>query len=535
MKTVCVVGLGPAGISAVKELQEQGFEVTGYDAGKKIGGRWALDWDTYAHGAWKELHMNQSRHINEFSDFPWRKEDYADKAGVEPDLYGYFPHSTEAYHYLEAYASHFDLHKSMVLNTKVIKIEKNSDENAKGDWIVHTQDTKTQQVSQTKFNGLVLCLGRYHKAFNPLVKGDGTGALDNFSGEIIHSADFKSIEMAKGKRVLVVGSSVSGCDICDSIARGGQAQSVDQSMRHVPYAMNYVTTKTGTITDEKFFNRLIVWLNLTLPESMNMKGLQVAMLEEFPLQVTKEISKDGSLVPDPDPAKAGVTYSLEWVETLKEGKFTLRHGIQLAEGNTVTFTNGTTAVYDLIICGTGYSMDLNSILPQDVADKVVFTNPWSKQQEVALYKWTLVPNLPTIALCGAQHGIGAPFPCVEMNARWIGNVFACSICGKKTLATRPSEAAIAKGAAQMKAFREASPGHKYDLVVMAIELMAREMGLAPSIVGSLWNPSKMLLAYPYASYYRTDPKQNDPQVAAKAQDRFDFLLKNVPSSLKSKE
>ena len=31
MKSVCVIGLGPAGIVAVKELKAQGLEVTAYD------------------------------------------------------------------------------------------------------------------------------------------------------------------------------------------------------------------------------------------------------------------------------------------------------------------------------------------------------------------------------------------------------------------------------------------------------------------------------------------------------------------------
>jgi len=220
-------------------------------------------------------------------------------------------------------------------------------------------------------------------------------------------------------------------------------------MRHVPYILNNFTDK-GMLLEEKLFSRLIIWLNLHLPESMNNNGLQAEVMESFPLQVTKDISKDENLVPHPKNAMAGISYSYNWVKTLKEGKFTLRRGIGSSEGKTVMFTDGTTSEYDLIICGTGYSMDL-SILPQEVSDIIEFTNPWSKEKEVALYKWTLVPDMPTIAFCGVQNLVGSPLPCFEMNACWIANVFADG-AGKNSLATRPSEAVIFKGVANFKAF-----------------------------------------------------------------------------------
>lgn len=479
-----------------------------------------MDWKASQHGAWKELHMNTGRHTNEFSDFPWKKEDYSEKAGVEVDRYDHFPHSTEAYQYLKAYADYFDINDSMILNTRVVNIERSGN-----NWIVHTED-ENKASTKTTFNGLVMCQGRYQKGSNPLVND---GPLDKFSGDVIHSSNFNSIDMAKGKRVLVVGSSVSGCDITGSIARDGKATSVDQSLRHVPYILNHVTDK-GAISDEKLFSRLIVWLNLYLPESMNNDGFRSAIVENFPLQVTKEISKDKALVPDPNIAKAGISYSYNWVETMKEGKFALRQGIQSSQGKNVTFTDSSSAEYDLIICATGYSMDL-SILPQEVAETMEFVNPWSQQKEVALYKWTLVPDIPTIAVCGAQHLGGSPFPCFEMNARWIANIFA-NDTDKKSLASRPSEGVITKAAADFKAFREASAEHKSDMAALATELMAQEMGLTPSKMWALWNSSKLLFAHPYSSYFRTDPKRNDPKVAAKAQERFDFLVNNVPVGLK---
>ncbi len=66
MKTVCVIGLGPAGLTSVKELRAHGLDVTAYDPSSKIGGRWSLDWSTFKHGVWKEMCLNDPRTFIEF-------------------------------------------------------------------------------------------------------------------------------------------------------------------------------------------------------------------------------------------------------------------------------------------------------------------------------------------------------------------------------------------------------------------------------------------------------------------------------------
>ena len=38
MRTFAVVGAGPAGLAAMKELKEAGFEVTAFDRSASIGG-----------------------------------------------------------------------------------------------------------------------------------------------------------------------------------------------------------------------------------------------------------------------------------------------------------------------------------------------------------------------------------------------------------------------------------------------------------------------------------------------------------------
>ena len=39
-KRVCVIGAGPSGISAIKNIKEKGLDVVAYDYNHDVGGNW---------------------------------------------------------------------------------------------------------------------------------------------------------------------------------------------------------------------------------------------------------------------------------------------------------------------------------------------------------------------------------------------------------------------------------------------------------------------------------------------------------------
>lgn len=411
MKSVCVIGLGPAGLTSVKELRAHGLDVTAYDPSSKIGGRWALDWSTCKHGVWKEMCLNDPRTFIEFSDFPWKKEDFQGIEGVGEDLYGLYAHATEAQLYLQAYADKFDLGSSFMLNTRVTKIEREIE-----GWKVYT--TSNGKESFKSFDGIVHCVGRYSVPHNPLISEDGSAALDNFSGKVIHSSDFHSAESMDGKKVLVIGHTVSGADITSAIAIRGRAARVVNSVRNVPMMFNRISRATNQVgyVGGLLGNRFTVWLSRTLPESLNMKGMRSQALVLFPEQITVEMTGNPELVANQDIMKSGASYAVDYVERLKAGLFALKAGIQSVEGNTVTFKDGSSEDFDIVICGTGYHSDL-SLVPEDIKSKVMYESPVTGKRQPALYKWTLVPGEPTFAFSGQHSGIGPNWPAIEMASR----------------------------------------------------------------------------------------------------------------------
>ena len=73
---VGIVGCGPSGLAAVKELKAAGFEPVAFDPQERLGGVFA--W------AWPGLHMTSSSAHTAFSDFPpeagpakiWSRDEY---------------------------------------------------------------------------------------------------------------------------------------------------------------------------------------------------------------------------------------------------------------------------------------------------------------------------------------------------------------------------------------------------------------------------------------------------------------------------
>ena len=92
---VCVIGAGASGLTAVKNLREQGFAVDCYERETSVGGAW--NWRHDRSPVYAGTHLISSRPLTEFPDFPM------------PDTWPDYPHHSQLLSYLERYAEHFGL------------------------------------------------------------------------------------------------------------------------------------------------------------------------------------------------------------------------------------------------------------------------------------------------------------------------------------------------------------------------------------------------------------------------------------------
>ncbi|KAM0255739.1 hypothetical protein ACHAQJ_005493 [Trichoderma viride] len=192
---VAVCGLGIAGLSAVKNLTEVGFDVTGFDASDAIGGLWHYS-EEHRTTCLSNTRALVRRSTFGFSDFPY--------VGGDSDV----PlRSAEIQTFLESYAQHFDIESRFRLKTKVTAVNRVGNK-----WHLLLTREEGEQEEQI-FDRVVLCTGLFHSPRKPHIEG-----LDQFEGQVLDTHTYKKPENVNGKRVLIVGLGATATDIARSLA-----------------------------------------------------------------------------------------------------------------------------------------------------------------------------------------------------------------------------------------------------------------------------------------------------------------------------
>jgi dimethylaniline monooxygenase (N-oxide forming) len=216
-KHVIVIGAGPSGLAATKELLEKGHKVTCFEKSGLIGG-------AFADGtAYDTCYLTASNLLMAYSDFPPKD--------------GTIRYSTkhEYYNYLKDYATHFKLWDSIQFNAEVVnaKIDKTT-----GNWIVKTEISGKKKEYTS--DAMIVATGSNRK---PNIID-----LPGYTGEVSHSVDYRGPEAFKGMKVLVVGVGESSSDITTEVAE--VADVTVWSRRHGLIAPRYLSIMEDPEYDE---------------------------------------------------------------------------------------------------------------------------------------------------------------------------------------------------------------------------------------------------------------------------------------------
>lgn len=308
-----VIGAGPMGLATARVLQKHGLPFIGFELHTGVGGLW--DIENPQSTVYESAHLISSKRMTEFAEFPMRDE-------VAP-----YPRHDELKRYFSDFAEHFGLTRHYEFSTKVLRVESAAD----GGWDVTTERAGAQQSRH--FTGVLIATGTLHHPFQPALPG-------TFAGTVMHSAQYKSPEQLRDKRVLVVGCGNSGADIAVDAVRAASA--VDISLRRGYWFLPKFLKGRPIDT----FGGLI---RLPRPLKQRLDGLMVRMVVGKP--------SDYGL-PDPDYKlyeSHPVMNSLV-LHHLAHGDITPRGDVATVEGHRVTFTDGGSAEYDLILQATGYAL-----------------------------------------------------------------------------------------------------------------------------------------------------------------------------------
>jgi dimethylaniline monooxygenase (N-oxide forming) len=427
---VAVIGAGPGGLVAARYLLSEGLEPVLFEQGKRIGGQWSGE--PQQSGVWPSMRTNTSRIMTAFSDLPH-----------EPGTPTY-PSNQCMAGYLERYAEKFDITRRVRLNTPVLELRHAAD----AGWIVKTA------AGEERFEQVVVASGRYNKPVIPDVPG-----LQSFtgSGGVHHAFAYKHPEQFRGLRVLVAGCSISSLEIASDLATSG-AERVAVTNRRQRYVLPKLIA--GVPTDHLAFTRFAALAG----ESFPMEATAAAM-KEFVLGVAGNPEQFGASAPAENIFEAGVTQSQFFLPLVAEGRIVTKPWIESVDEQTVHFSDGSSEVFDAILFGTGYALNLPFLSP------AIHAALNADAQHLDLYHYTFSPELRGLAFLGLLEVVGPYYPVLELQARWIAYTLSGSL-------PQPS---VAEMEADIAAYRARRGGPQALPIHVAAMLFSRAAGVEPEL------------------------------------------------------
>ncbi|KAK5120220.1 hypothetical protein LTR85_006426 [Meristemomyces frigidus] len=479
MKTVCIVGAGPAGLVAAKTFLQTGqFTVTVYEKSACLGGIWALDEHTTDGFLSPQTPTNLSRFTVAFSDLDWRSVDLPSRDGGKlrngvshtgsPPM---FPKAWQVNRYLQAYKQKFVPDGVLHYECEVVKAvrAKQLARDAKPFWRITIKD-KDSQTEVHEYDYLLVASGFFSKP-RPL-KHDVPGYAAEGSGydiRTIHSSQFKSLDdlftepnTAGGKDILLIGGGNSSGEAAAAVAmqlsdaqwsrdKARQKLYRDCRVRHVlprplyalpPYIEYESESRTYVPIDLKLYDfskrppgPIEAYAGRQAPE------VRTIVHEALQKMVGGDQSDLGSeaLVSPKGEGKGSVYVALSesYAEFVRSGMIDavsgrvteIMHSKDDGVAAIVKAGDKTTTIENLgaIVYATGYSPSAALDFLADDIKEALQLDASSMRMPLILEQWqTISEAVPTVAFLGFYEG---PYwPMIEMQARltaerWLnGNV-----------------------------------------------------------------------------------------------------------------
>ena len=305
---VAIVGAGPAGLAAGRAMMAHCVPFEIFEKHSEAGGVW--DMKNPGTPMYRNAHFISSKTKSGFAGFPM------------PDNFPDYPSNAQILSYIRAFAREKGLYPHIRFSTAVKNAER-----MEGGWRLHTSDGKPEE-----FTHLIAAPGTNWAPNRAEIPGD-------FSGEVIHSVEYKTPDQLNGKRVLVVGAGNSGCDIaCDA------ARSADTAFISMRRGYHFVPKHIFGIPADVFAStgpKLPIWAQQLIFGAL----LRIMVGNTARLGLPK---------PDHKLLESHPILNDQILHHLRHGDISVRRGVERFDGNGVIFTDGTREEIDLVILATGY-------------------------------------------------------------------------------------------------------------------------------------------------------------------------------------
>ncbi|WP_297338303.1 NAD(P)-binding domain-containing protein [Algoriphagus sp.] len=314
---VAIIGAGPSGITALKNLLDLGIDAIAFDRNQEVGGNWIYSEQESHSSVFETTHIISSKTLSQYEDFTFDEFD--------PEVADY-PSHEELKMYFQAYAKKFNLYPFIRFGTLVQTCQWVDPQT----WRISYQidgESKTEQ-----FTHLVVANGHHWKPRYPSYPGE-------FTGEFLHSHQFKKAAPFAGKKVLVIGGGNSACDVAVETSRVSEKTAISwrRGYRIVPKFL------FGMPTDQ--LAERSKWIPPRIRMALNAWLLRIIIgkNEAYGLQA-----------PTASFAAVHPTINDELLHKIRHGKVKPRVDIERFEGKTVLFKDGRKEEFDHIVACTGY-------------------------------------------------------------------------------------------------------------------------------------------------------------------------------------
>ena len=377
MKKVAVIGAGPSGITAIKNFADQGFNVTAFERCEGVGGNWRFNDPSGHSSVFETTHIISSKYTSFYEDFPF------------PDGTSDYPSHKELLTYFNNYAKQFNLLPLIKFGTEVISCTQNDD----GAWLITWKNLMSDEVFVDQFDGLVVCNGHHHEPRYPDYPG-------NFSGEYIHSHDYKSAAPFKDKRVLVIGGGNSACDVAVETARVSNDTSISWRRGYylIPKFMFGLTTD--------IYAKQSRWL----PKFLRFPLMRMTL--EWIQGKNEDI---GLPKVENDVMATHPTVNSELYDAIRHGKVKPFGDIDRFDGDTVHFKDGASKTFDVVIACTGFKIKHNFF------DKNLIN---FESGPVPLLHKMIPANIDNLYFIGLFQPLGCIWPGAELQSKLAAKHFA---------------------------------------------------------------------------------------------------------------
>ncbi|SLK10600.1 flavin-containing monooxygenase [Arthrobacter sp. P2b] len=326
----CVVGAGPSGLIAARALLRRGIEVDIVDRNPTIGGVWEI---SHADSpVYESCNFISDKKHSGFIGFPL------------PDTYPDYPRWDQIRDYVRMFADAYDLTGRVECGLEVTSAAPISPSGRDG-WRV-----RFATGEEREYRGVIWACGQQHTAYMPTLPG-----AETFTGEIIHSSEYKSHGTFSGRRVVVVGGGNSGVDIaCDAASVGASAAlSLRRGYWILPkrvFGLPFQSVLDGTI-------QVPAELGVQVPEDL-------AERRAWIVRTFGDYERMGLPIPDEPFGASHSTVNDQIAHYLAHGWLSIRPDIERLDGNDVVFVDGTREAVDIIVMATGFTLSIPWLTPE---------------------------------------------------------------------------------------------------------------------------------------------------------------------------